>query len=258
MPTDTIHTIVYDTIHTVSFDTVKVILDSSFTPQVLRDSQAFYTSSFNNLLVVFSVFAAIYILVATIIWGKKVKLELDKLKKEFNSIADSAAQKAANKATEQAALKIEQSIEKQRHELDELKMGSRALWHENLMDVFVSAYKEKNPVSVLDKLNSFVLKVSSRFDDSVLKMLCDDVLPLYERSINSLGMAKGFDSLLLSLSDRLNHLRKSILSQADNTDLKKRTLESIDNVLVLMKQMTDKFKDVQAECDNINREIADL
>ena len=254
MPTDTIHTIVYDTIHTVSFDTVKVILDSSFTPQVLRDSQAFYSNSFNSLLVVFSVFAAIYILVATIIWGKKVKLELDKLKKEFNSIAD----KAANKATEQAALKFEQSIEKQRHELDELKMGSRALWHENLMDVFVSAYKEKNPVSVLDKLNSFVLKVSSRFDDSVLKMLCDDVLPLYERSINSLGMAKGFDSLLLSLSDGLNHLRKSILSQADNTDLKKRTLESIDNVLVLMKQMTDKFKDVQAECDNINREIADL
>lgn len=61
MSFDTIHTVAYDTVHTTVFDTVRVVLDSSFTPQLLRDSQAFYSSAFGWLLGVFSIAAAVLV-----------------------------------------------------------------------------------------------------------------------------------------------------------------------------------------------------
>lgn len=47
--------------HCVHFDTVRVILDSSFTIGVLEKSQEFYTNSFNNLLVIFSIVATVVV-----------------------------------------------------------------------------------------------------------------------------------------------------------------------------------------------------
>ena len=87
MPTDTIHTIVYDTIHTVSFDTVKVILDSSFTPQVLRDSQAFYSGAFAALLATVAILMVVLIFGAERLWSKSVNLQIERLKKDFETIA---------------------------------------------------------------------------------------------------------------------------------------------------------------------------
>lgn len=87
MPTDTIHTIVYDTIHTVSFDTVKVILDSSFTPQVLRDSQAFYSWAFAALLATVAILMVVLIFGAERLWSKSVNLQIERLKKDFETIA---------------------------------------------------------------------------------------------------------------------------------------------------------------------------
>lgn len=96
MPTDTIHTIVYDTIHTVSFDTVKVILDSSFTPQVLRDSQAFYSWAFMAIVAIITVFMVFLIFGAERLWSKNVNLQLERLKKDFEAVLkemNSAAKK---------------------------------------------------------------------------------------------------------------------------------------------------------------------
>lgn len=96
MPTDTIHTIVYDTIHTVSFDTVKVVLDSSFTPQVLRDSQAFYSWAFMAIVAIITVFMVFLIFGAERLWSKNVNLQLERLKKDFETVLkemNSAAKK---------------------------------------------------------------------------------------------------------------------------------------------------------------------
>ena len=62
---DTLRTVVYDTVHTVSFDTVrtfdtiKVMLDSTFTIDLLNKSQEFYSNSFSDLLMVFTIFIAV-------------------------------------------------------------------------------------------------------------------------------------------------------------------------------------------------------
>ena len=71
MPTttviDTVHHVIYDTVHTVSFDTVytvkvataKIRLDSTFTIDLLNKAQNFYSDSFSDLLMVFTIFIAI-------------------------------------------------------------------------------------------------------------------------------------------------------------------------------------------------------
>ena len=84
---DTVHTSVFDTIHTVSFDTVKVVLDSSFTPQVLRDSQAFYSGAFAALLATVAILMVVLIFGAERLWSKSVNLQIERLKKDFETIA---------------------------------------------------------------------------------------------------------------------------------------------------------------------------
>ena len=84
---DTVHTSVFDTVHTVSFDTVKVVLDSSFTPQVLRDSQAFYSWAFMAIVAIITVFMVFLIFGAERLWSKSVNLQIERLKKDFETIA---------------------------------------------------------------------------------------------------------------------------------------------------------------------------
>lgn len=60
---DTVHTAVFsDTIHTVKVVTAKVKLDSTYTIDLLHKSQEFYSSSFNNLLVVITILIALFVL----------------------------------------------------------------------------------------------------------------------------------------------------------------------------------------------------
>ena len=80
---DTVHTSVFDTVHTVSFDTVKVVLDSSFTPQVLRDSQAFYSWAFMAIVAIITVFMVFLIFGAERLWSKSVNLQIERIKKDF-------------------------------------------------------------------------------------------------------------------------------------------------------------------------------
>ena len=81
---DTVHTSVFDTVHTVSYDTVHVLMDSSITVQALKDSQTFYSNSFNYLLAVAGVVATIFALVMTLAWNKKVNAEVQKIRSKIN------------------------------------------------------------------------------------------------------------------------------------------------------------------------------
>ena len=73
--------------HCMSFDTVRVVLDSSFTPQVLRDSQAFYSGAFAALLATVAIFMVVLIFGAERLWSKNVNLRIEKVKKDFEAIA---------------------------------------------------------------------------------------------------------------------------------------------------------------------------
>lgn len=233
-------------------------MDSSITVQALKDSQAFYSNSFIALLTVASVVAALFGFMATKIWEKKVNLELGKLRREFDAMATDAAQKAAREATKESSKKFEDSISKQRQELDGMKADSISLWHENLMDVFIDASKEKNPLNVLERLNTLILKMSNRFDNNFLNMLCEEVLPLYESNVKSLQKAKGFDKLTRALSDSLKLLKNTVTLRTSNRKEKEEALRDIDRILALLNELTNDFIKKQSECDSINKEIKSL
>ena len=91
---DTVHTSIFDTVHTVSFDTVKVVLDSSFTPQVLRDSQAFYSGAFAALLATVAILMVVLIFGAERLWSKRVNLQIERVKKDFEAIAKNVTEEA--------------------------------------------------------------------------------------------------------------------------------------------------------------------
>lgn len=96
MSFDTIHTVAYDTVHTTVFDTVRVVLDSSFTPQLLRDSQAFYSSAFGDLLTVFVWISGIFTFAVSVVFAYKIYVEKTAIKKavkEANEKADEEIEK---------------------------------------------------------------------------------------------------------------------------------------------------------------------
>lgn len=97
---DTVHTSVFDTVHTVSYDTVKVVLDSTFTIDLLNKSQEFYSNSFNWLLGIFGVFLA----VIAVIFGFKLYHDL----KSVNNKIKDVARKTADEAIQEFEPKFEQ------------------------------------------------------------------------------------------------------------------------------------------------------
>lgn len=115
MPTttviDTIHHVVYDTVSTVSFDTVRTILDSSVTMQALKDSQTFYSSSFNWLLGVMAVVFAIAIFVSEKWTSRKIDIQIEKLEQNFGKLSEARASDAARIAAANATEKVAKEIE---------------------------------------------------------------------------------------------------------------------------------------------------
>lgn len=93
---DTVHRVIYDTVHTVSFDTIHVLMDSSITIQALKDSQTFYSNSFYWLIGIIAAFMVFLIFGAERLWSKNVNLQLERLKKDFETVLkemNSAAKK---------------------------------------------------------------------------------------------------------------------------------------------------------------------
>lgn len=120
---DTVHTSVFDTVHTVSYDTVKVVLDSQFTVQVLRDSQTFYSNSFNYLLAVAGVVATIFALVMTLAWNKKVNAEVQKIRSKINDEVKHVSEMAygeSKKVFEQNVSGLESQLQTMTSKIDSI------------------------------------------------------------------------------------------------------------------------------------------
>ena len=140
--------------HCISFDTVKVVLDSSFTPQVLRDSQAFCSSAFNFILVVIGIIVAIFVLAMTIAWNKRFDAEVAKIQ---------------NKASESVKIISDNSFKESKEEFDRkvydlndrLKKASSNI--ENLLSRIVLNYllQAKSTEDVNDCLRYCIFAIES-------------------------------------------------------------------------------------------------
>ena len=126
-------TTVIDTIqHAVVYDTIHVVIDSSFAPQILRDSQEFYSSSFNHLLAVAGVVATIFALVMTLAWNKKVNAEVQKIRSKIND----EVKHVSEMAYDESKKVFEQNVSGLEKQLQTMTSKSDSIWS-NYVKTFV-------------------------------------------------------------------------------------------------------------------------
>lgn len=121
---DTVRTVVFDTVHSVSYDTVKVVLDSQFTVQVLRDSQTFYQDSFNNLLMLVSLALAFVSAILTLLSFAKSNYDSKKLRKDFDSRSSEVAKEESAKIALEAKNEFNEALKEQKKHIEEAKKNS--------------------------------------------------------------------------------------------------------------------------------------
>lgn len=231
---DTIRTVVYDTVHTVVFDTVKVVLDSSFTPQVLRDSQTFYSWAFAVLVAVIGLGTGILAFVLNRLWDKKVTIAVDQLKQEFAQIADDKAERAAQKAADFAKAKFEKSFA-------ELKAESLNLWREYVLDLFLKAKREINPVTSLSTLVSLMMKLYGRFEPELSGLVYNELLPEIGKRLGEAPLDKKYDVFLCSVKEWLQKVKQAAnLKNFDKVE-KSRLMARIDKTIAVVDQKIEEY-----------------
>lgn len=250
---DTVHTSVFDTVHTVTFDTVRVVLDSSFTPQVLRDSQAFYSWAFMAIVAIIGLGSGILAFVLNRLWDKKVDVAVDKLKQDFAQIAEEkakdvssiAANEAASLAAEKSKEEFEKLIGKQKEDLKSLKDESSRLWMQQVMDDFLLIRIEKDAVTAATKMIRLMDKIMLKPDEATAKFVKNLFLPELKKTVYSIQFAEGYDSLAIMVIDGLNNIKSSI---AFSNLEKKFTIDickSIDEVVFEMNKRFDEFRKIK-------------
>ena len=274
---DTIHTSVFDTVHTVSFDTVKVVLDSSFTPQLLRDSQAFYSWAFIAVITIIGLGTGILAFVLNKLWDKKVDIAVDKLKQDFSQIAEEkaknaakiAADDAANSATEKTTgefknliekqkEKFEKLVEEQRDSLESLNNESSILWTQQISECYLLAKRENNPVYFVEKMIFLMDKIMLKQNETIVHLLNNLFLPELKKAIYSLPFADGFDKIAIMVYDGLNNIKNSIKRKNFEEGLTVSVCASIDEIMSEMTKRLEEYNRRKKECDEINGENQSL
>lgn len=237
MPTDTIHTIVYDTIHTVSFDTVKVFLDSSFTPQVLRDSQAFYSWAFMAVITIIGLGTGILVFVLNRLWDRKVNIEVDKLKNDCKKLSEDAV----NNALKMAEDRFSNAAKK---ELATMKRESAELLKKEVFSKFDILNRTREPVLVLSELSSLLNKVKYDVDDELLDFIISNILPKIEWSLNEveqLGFSEGAGSFMLGVKEKLGWFVETLPSAPVDAEKKKLVIKNIGKLDSKLTQILDEL-----------------
>ena len=231
--------------HCISFDTVRVVLDSSFTPQVLRDSQAFYSWAFMAIVAIIGLGSGILAFVLNKLWDKKVDIAVDKLKQDFAQVADEKAMKAAGMAAKKVKDELEKTIIEQRQNTSAIKKESLNLWKEHILDLYIAAHREKNPLDSLQKLCSLMMKLSSRFEQDLVGLIIDNLLPELERRLNELGMADNFDKFLEAVRQNLMMVKASLVNNDCDKNSKSIAIKGIDKIDKIISIKIDEYYHVK-------------
>ncbi len=228
---DTVHTSVFDTVHTVSFDTVhSLVYDSAaVTVQALRDSQAFYSDKFGDLLTVFGVFIAI----AVAVWCIRYYLD----KKDVKEIAENAAEKA----TQKVRAEFDEQFEKQDKFVNDLKTTTRDLRESVIVGLFAQAklasYDNKMRLSLFGLALS---EVSLHFEKSFIKHIVAAVVFIGEIWATT---SKQFDvsAVLRSIVTHLNSLEVLLnkVEYSSNELVAKNEKKEVGEALSLVRKLRD-------------------
>lgn len=161
---DTVHTSVFDTVHTVSYDTVKVVLDSTFTIDLLNKSQEFYSNSFYWLLGVAGVVAAIFSLVMTLSWNKRLDTEVEKIRNK----TDEEVKHVSDKAYNESKKVFEQNVSDLENQLRTMTSKIDSIWS-NYVKTFVHQASIAKDNDECLRFCSFAFKaVNCNFNPSLL------------------------------------------------------------------------------------------
>lgn len=245
MPCDSLFIDFLGVNHCISFDTVRVVLDSSFTPQVLRDSQAFYSWAFMAIVAIIGLGSGILAFVLNKLWDKKVDIAVDKLKQDFAQVADEKAMNAAGMAAKKVKDELEKTIIEQRQNTSAIKKESLNLWKEHILDLYIAAHREKNPLDSLQKLCSLMMKLSSRFEQDLVGLIIDNLLPELERRLNELGMADNFDKFLEAVRQNLMMVKASLVNNDCDKNSKSIAIKGIDKIDKIISIKIDEYYHVK-------------
>ncbi len=162
---DTVHTAVFsDTIHTVKVVTAKVKLDSTYSIDLLHKSQEFYSSSFNNLLVVITILIALFVLAMTLAWNKRFDTEVDKL---HNQMKDEV-ERVSKKAFEESKKEFEQNVSDVKEHLAVASSQIGSLWPDLVMVYLTQARDSKSQDGCLGYCIFAFNIINSHFGENLL------------------------------------------------------------------------------------------
>lgn len=203
------HIVDYDTVKivkestTVFYDTVKIALDT-LNLNLLQNAHVFYSDSFAHLLTVAAIIGAVFICFATFVWDRKVKLEIDKLKKDFGEVAEKKAQETSISVMSKANIELRSMVSKEQKNVQEKfeillkeqernqKLHMSVLQKDILKKIFEDAARSNDNLFAVDKFqdilnqiasesylcgfdSSFVLQVFVFLESKMFKIQIDDV-----------------------------------------------------------------------------------
>lgn len=161
MPTTT----VIDTIHhAFVYDTIHVVIDSSFTPQILRDAQAFYSNSFNWLLGVAGLGVTVFVFVMTLAWNKRLDSEVEKLRSRMDDEVKHVSEMAYNESKKV----FEQNVSGLESQLQTMTSKIDSIWS-NYVKTFVHQASIAKDAEDCLRFCSFAFKaINCNFNPSLL------------------------------------------------------------------------------------------
>lgn len=241
---DTVHTSVFDTVHSVSFDTVKVVLDSQFTVQVLRDSQTFYQDAFNNLLTFVSVAVAFASAILTALSFVKSNYDSKKLRKDFDSRSSEVAKEESAKIALEAKNEFNEALKEQKKHIEEAKKNSQKLWNETIPIVVNSAKRTDDDAIAISDLCSIIKMLSGDLDEDQATLVMKEILPELDKRIRSLEPVKGFDNFVMDVQKLLNFFRPKLSPSMNKA--KKIVIEKlIDDIIAITVSRLDEFSKIK-------------
>lgn len=214
--------VIYDTVHTTVFDTVHVIMDSSITVQVLKDSQEFYSWAFGWLLGVLGIVAALF-------FG--IKIYIDK-----KGVADTV-----NEATKKVKEEFDERFTKVYALANELHLTTVDLRKTVIDELFTQARLAEKNTPFRVKLFAMALsEIAIHFDKSYMQ-------PAYN--------AMEFINLLLDDAVK-NGIEKSILKAMEmylagiEKNVRNMPLSDIPEIANVEKESVKKFINLSAELNS--------
>ena len=252
------HIVDYDTVKIVKdstivfYDTVRVALDT-LNLNLLQNSHDFYSSAFTNLLAVAAILGAFFVFFATIVWNRKVELEVDKLKKNFSEVAEKKALETSISIMSKAKDELNSMIAKEQKNIQKEfevilkeqennhKLHMSILQKDILKKIFEDVVRMEDNLVVVNKFQDILNQIAGEsylcgFDSSfVLQVLTFLESKMYQLQIDDVSKI-----LLNRLKETLKYLRFACDKFCDDSKNKQIIFDTVEKLESVLKQTVAK------------------